>query len=84
MARITRIETPVAKRYGPPLNGVTVQARTSKAVFSEPAFGGPESMVPGWDRYAGAGQSMARVADRAAMGLKCSPIGRGTLCCTKR
>lgn len=54
-------------------------APTCKAVFSEPAFGGPESMTPDWDRYAGNQQGMARAAVRQKMGRKVTPLGRGTL-----
>lgn len=63
------------------LNGAT---KTEKAVFSEPAFGGPESMTPDWDRYAGNQQGMSRAKVRADMGKKKTPIGRGTLCCSRK
>lgn len=55
---------------------------TVAAVFSDP--GGSDCCVPGWDKRAGNEQSMERVAKRAKMGLKKTPLGRGTLMPARR
>ena len=77
MARMTKIPTPMAKPRGPSVNGSVEMPETTKAVFSDPA--GNDCFVPGWDRFAGAQQQMARVAERDALGKKKTPLGRGTL-----
>jgi hypothetical protein len=36
-----------------------------------------DACTPGWDKIGGAGQKIDRIEERAGMGVKNSPIGRG-------
>lgn len=53
--------------------------RTTRAVFSGPAFGGPECFTPGWDKEVSAAQGMVRADERRAMGQKKTPRYAGKL-----
>jgi len=52
------------------------------AQFADPA--GSDCFVPGWDKYAAGQQAMSRNKQRAAMGKKMTPRGRGVLTPSKR
>ena len=60
---------------GPRAKQIAPIKRTTAVQYSTPA----EMFVPGWDDLPGAAQKMARNDERAKMGQKMTPIGRGTL-----
>jgi hypothetical protein len=51
--------------------------KTVKAQYADPT--GSDCFVPGWDKSAGAGQSMDHIKPRRRMGQKMTPKGVGTL-----
>lgn len=53
--------------------------RTTKAVFSGPAFGGRECFTPGWDKRVSGQQGMERADERKRMGQKQTPLYAGNL-----